>query len=630
MYILRLNVVRDRAAGQDGFITSRSSFFAGFLWALTNFIRRNRGLFLFFKSLRFIKQYGIKKAAGEIVTGIRGQEISLETYLFLTKFEKTFQTIMVFPKKFKISIIVDLCNTPEQSLKEMIESVIEQTYGNWELYLADGSDKEHMNVKNICKIYAEKDNRIKYRKLNKNLGISGRLNQAIEMTTGEYIGILDQGDVLHPSVFYEVMRVICGEGADFIYTDEAVFTNNHYISLVRHKPCYAVDTLCSYNYIGHFVVFDKKLTEKAGVFRSEFDGSQDYDLIFRYTDAATRVRHISKLLYFTRNGYKFTASDITKRMEATSAAERTISEYLTKHGKPARVERKIGLQGYYRVIYELTEKPVISIIIPNKNNTTLLRDCISSILEKSTYENYEIIIVENNSLEETLFAFYEELKLYPNVHVVYWKGMGFNYSEICNFGVQHSHGRHLVFMNNDVQIISPDWIEEMLMYSQRRDVGAVGAKLYYLNGSIQHAGMILGLGGVAGHVYHGAPHNTVGYMGKLQIVQNMSAVTAACMMVRRDVFDEAGHFAPEFPASFNDVDLCLKIRKAGYLVVWTPYAEAYHLESKSRGYNTTKERKRKLIQETALFKLRWEKELAEGDPYYNRNFSLDKTDYRLV
>jgi len=622
--------MKDHAAGQGGFLPSKPSFFDGILWALTNFIRRNRGMFLFVNSLRSIKKHGIKKAAGEFVTGIRGQEASLETYVFMTKFEKTFQTIMVFPKKFKISIIADLYNTPEQSLREMIESVMEQTYGNWELCLADGSDKTHANVKHICKNYAEKDNRITYRKFNRSLGISGRLNKAIEMTSGGYIGVLDQGDVLHPSALFEVMRIICTEGADFIYTDEAVFANDHYITLVRHKPCYAVDTLCSYNYIGHFIVFDKKLAEKAGVFRSEFDGSQDYDLVFRYTDAASKVYHISKLLYFSRNGFKYTAPDITRRMEAISAAEKAISSYLTKHGKSARVERKIGLQGFYRVIYELTEKPVVSIIIPNKNNAVLLRDCISSILEKSTYEEYEIIIVENNSSEDAVFAFYEELKMYPNIHVVHWKGRGFNYSEICNFGVQYSHGRQLVFLNNDVQIISPDWIEEMLMYSQRGDVGAVGAKLYYLNGSIQHAGVVLGMGGIAGHVFHGAPHNSVGYMGKLQIVQNMSVVTAACMMIRRDVFDEVGHFAPEFPTSFNDVDLCLKIRKAGYLIVWTPYAEAYHLESRSRGYNITNAKKHKLVQETASFKLRWEKELAAGDPYYNRNFSLDKTDYRLV
>jgi len=622
--------MKDYAAGQDGFIPSRPSFFDGILWALTNFIHRNRGLFLFVNSLRSVKKYGIKKTTREIVAGIRGQETSLETYVFLTKFEKTFQSIMIFPKKLKISIIADLYNTPEQSLKEMIESVLEQTYGNWELCLADGSDKRHVNVKHICKNYTEKDSRIKYRKFNRNLGISGRLNKAIEMASGEYMGILDAGDVLHPSALYEVMIAICRENADFIYTDEAVFANNHFITLRRHKPCYAVDTLCSYNYIGHFIVFDKKLAEKAGVFRSEFDGSQDYDLIFRYTDAASRIYHISKLLYFSRNGFKYTSPDVARRMEAISAAEKTISSYLTKHGKPALVERKIGLQGFYRVIYELTEMPMVSIIIPNKDNTTLLRDCISSILEKTTYEKYELIIVENNSSEGAVFALYEELKMYANIRVVYWKGTGFNYSEICNFGVDHSHGRHLVFMNNDVQIISPGWIEEMLMYSQRSDVGVVGAKLYYLNGSIQHAGVILGLGGIAGHVYRGALHNAIGYMGKLQIVQNMSVVTAACMMVRRDVFDEAGRFAAEFPTSFNDVDLCLKIRKAGYLIVWTPYAEAYHLESKSRGYNTTNGKKHRLVHEMALFKLRWEKELAEGDPYYNRNFSLDKNDYRLV
>jgi len=622
--------MRNHTAKQSDILNSKSSFFANSVWNITNFIRRHRSLFLFAKTLRSLKKYGIKKTIMDISTGILGQEASLEKCIFLTKLERVSQTNMIFPKKFKISIITDLYNIQEQSLIEMIESVKKQTYSNWELCITDGSDKNHINVKHICKGYIEKDNRIKYRKLNKNLGISGRLNKAIEMTSGEYIGILDQGDMLHPSALYHVMNVIFNENADFIYTDEADFTNDHYITLRRHKPCYAIDTLCSYNYIGHFVVFNKKLTDKAGVFRGEFDGSHDYDLILRYTDAASKICHIPKLLYFSRNGYKYNRSDIKGKIEAILIAEKIISDYLIKHGKPAIVESKIGLHGFYRVYYDLTEEPHVSIIIPNRDNTALLRDCLASVLERTTYENYEIVIVENNSVDESVFAFYEELKRYANIRVIQWKGKEFNFSEICNLGAQHSHGRQLVFMNNDVQIISPNWIEEMLMYSQRGDVGAVGAKLYYLNGSIQHAGMVLRLGEIAGHIYHSAPHNAIGYMGKLQTVQNMSVVTAAFMMVRRDVFDEVGRFAPEFPSSFNDVDLCLKIRRAGYLIVWTPYAEAYHLESRSRGYNTNAERKSELMHDTALFKARWNRELALGDPYYNRNFSLDRADYRFL
>ena len=260
----------------------------------------------------------------------------------------------------------------------------------------------------------------------------------------------------------------------------------------------------------------------------------------------------------------------------------------------------------------------------------MLRSCLASIMEKTTYGNYEIIIVENNSEQERTFAFYEELKRYANISVVYWKGNGFCFSEICNFGAQNAAGAQLLFVNNDVLIITPNWIEEMLMYSQRSDVGLVGCKLYFLNGAVQHAGMVLGLGGsVAGHVYLGAPNEEIGFMAKLQIVQNMSAVTAACMMIKRPVFEEVGYFTQEFCDSFNDVDLCLKIRSAGYLVVWTPYAEAYHLESKSRGYNIVSGKKRRLLEETALFNKKWGAVLAAGDPYYNRKFLLERADYRL-
>jgi GT2 family glycosyltransferase len=425
------------------------------------------------------------------------------------------------------------------------------------------------------------------------------------------------------------MKAICHKGAEFIYTDEAVFSPDRTIILKHHKPDYAFDTLCSCNYISRFTVFSKKLTDAAGMFRSEFDGSHDYDLILRYTDAASHVCHISKLLYFRRSHDRANEPRFNNEPYAVWSAEKAIGEYLKKRGFAAKVEKKFGFPGFYRVNYTLTEKPMVSIIIPNKDNISLLRNCLSSIIEKTSYENYEIIIVENNSTKEATFAYYEELKRYPGISVVNWVGKGFNYSELCNFGARHATGTQLLFMNNDVEIITPNWIEEMLMYSQRKDVGVVGMKLYFLNGSVQHAGVVLGMGGIASHVYLGMPYTEMGFMAKLHIVQNMSAVTAACMLMRKSVFEEVGLFAPEFCSSYNDIDLCLKARKAGYLIVWTPYAEAYHLESKSRGYSTTSGQKRKLSQETALFKAKWKEVLAQGDPYYNRNFSIEKADYSV-
>jgi len=588
-----------------------------------NFIRSHGVLYNLAKNLRSIKRNGFKGIFKLFSANGRRRLSSLESEILITEAERSSQESVVFPKKITISLITPLYNTPEQSLREMIGSVRAQTYGNWELCLTDSGDEGRESVKFISECCVQ-DARIKYRKLDKDMGVSASSNKAIEMASGEYIGILNQHDVLHPSALYEVMKAICNEDADFIYTDEAAFSGDRTVILKHHKPDYAVDTLRSCNYISHFTVFHRNFIDRAGAFRSEFDGSQEYDLILRYTDIASRICHIPKLLYFQGSREKSGTPD--NETCAVSVAEKAIKEHLEKRGISARVENRPNLSGLYRVRYELTERPMVSIIIPNKDNVSLLRNCISSIIEKTTYDNYEIIIVENNSKKDATFAYYEELKRLTNVHVVYWEGKGFNYSEVNNLGAQHASGKQLVFLNNDIKIITPDWIEEMLMYSQRSDVGVVGIKMYFLNGAIQHAGMIMGLGVGAGHIFLGSPHDALGYMARLQIVQNMSAVTAACIMIRRSVFEEAGLFDPEFHDSFNDLDLCLKIRKAGYLIVWTPYAEAYHVESKSRGYNTTSKRMRLSAHEAALFKARWENELAMGDPYYNCNLALDRAD----
>jgi len=591
------------------------------LWMLINFVRRNRGIYRIARVLRSIVRNGIREIPKMITARKRGRLSSLKVETRLSKSERLAQENTVFPKQIKISITVPLCNTPERFLREMIESVMAQTYGNWELCLADGSDGEHTDVGSVCAYYAQEDGRIKYRKYKEDPCISVISNSAIEMSCGEFIGILDHDDVLHPSALYEAMKAICHENADFIYTDEATLSSYRTVTMKHYKPDYAIDTLCSCNYIGRFTIFSRKLVTKAGVFRKQFNGSYDYDLILRYTGAASKVYHIQKLLYFRRTR--------KKKFHDVFSGEKAVREHLKTRGIAARVENKFGLPGFYRVIYELTEKPKVSIIIPNKDSIPLLRNCLASIMEKSTYADYEIIIVENNSTKESTFEYYEYIQRHPNILVVRWEGEGFNYSEICNFGVKFASGKHLVFLNNDVMIITPSWIEEMLMYSQRSDVGMVGIKLYFLNGSVQHAGMILGLGGVAGHIYLGAPYDDIGFMAKLQIVQNMSAVTAACVMIRKSVFEEVGLFTPEFYDSFNDVDLCLKIRSAGYLIVWTPYAEAYHLESKSRGYYSASRKKRKIARETAFFKSKWGKVLASGDPYYNCNLSLDRADYSI-
>jgi len=587
-----------------------------------NFIRSHGGLYHLAKNLRSIKRNGINEIVKLVSSKKKKRLSSLESETLLTEGERLSQEGEAFPKQAKISIITPLFNTQEQPLREMIGSVMAQTYGNWELCLAGSSDEGHESAGFISEICAQ-DARIKYRKLDKDFGVSENSNKAMEMASGDYIGMLDQNDILHPSALYEVMKAICNEDADFVYTDEADFSCDRVVSLKRHKPDFAIDTLRSCNYIGHFTVFHRNLLERAGKFRSAFDGSQDYDLILRYTDIATKVCHIPKLLYFQRERDK---PGMPEETGAVSAAEKALKEHLEKRGVSARVEGKKEFPGLYRVRYELTERPMVSIIIPNRDKAPLLRKCISSITEKTTYDNYEIIVVENNSTKDATFAYYEELKRHTNIRIVNWEGKGFNYSEVNNLGARNAKGKQLVFMNNDIMIITPDWIEEMLMYSQRSDVGVVGIKMYFPNGAIQHAGVVLGLGKVAGHIYLGAPHDAPGYMSKLQIVQDMSAVTAACFMIKRPVFEEAGLFDPEFHDSFNDLDLCLKVRKAGYLIVWTPYAEVYHAESKSRGYNTTLKRLRLSDREADFFKAKWGNELARGDPYYNCNLTLERAD----
>jgi glycosyltransferase involved in cell wall biosynthesis len=577
-------------------------------------------LHLIKKIIPSIKKNGIKITLKKIFN-YRKRLSLLKNAIALSEFEKLTQKNTVFPKQIKISIITPLYNTPIKFLKEMIDSVIVQTYGNWELCLADGSDEKHENVMHICQKYSQIDGRIKYKKLEKNFGISENSNKAIEMSSGDYIGIFDHDDLLHPSALYDVMNVICYDDADFIYTDEATFSNNRIINFKHHKPDYAVDTLRSSNYICHFSVFSRKLLDLAGTFRSEYNGSQDHDLILRYTNIATKIIHIPKLLYFWRIHDSSVTYDISKKIYAITAGKNTVKDNLSCSGFSVHVENAIENSCFFRVMYELTEKPLVSIIISNKDSVSLLRVCISSLIEKTTYDSYEIIIVDNNSIEETTFSFYEELKTYTNIYIITSKCKDFNYSELNNFGFQYAKGKQLIFLNNDIEIITPNWIEEMLMYSQRNDVGAVGSKLYYTDNTVQHAGIILGLGGVAGYIFTGESRNFEGYMGRLQVVQNLSAVTSACVMVKRSVFEKAGCFSPEFHISLTEVDLCLKIRNCGYLIVWTPFVEAYHHVSKTQEYPETNE--------ISMFKKKWSKELTAGDPYYNCNFSLKRVDYSL-
>lgn len=559
----------------------------------------------------------------------RQEYTALTNTPLFTEEELEAQRTEVFPRSIKFSIVVPLYNTPEKFLHEMIRSVIDQTYADWELCMADGSDEAHGNVERICRQYMRKDLRIKYQRLEENLGISGNTNACLEMATGDYIGLFDHDDLLHPAALHEVMRAICEQDADFIYTDENTFHEKPEDAFCPHfKPDYAPDTLRSYNYICHFTVFSRELLDEVGNFRREFDGSQDYDMVLRLTEKASKIVHIPEILYFWRAHSGSTAGDISAKPYTMDAARRALGEHLDRVGLVGEVEDS-SIPSTYRIKYTISGCPKVSIVIPNMDHADTLRTCISSILEKTTYENFEIVIIENNSRKEETFAYYDELKTDPRIQIVTWEGK-FNYSAINNFGVREAAtGEYILLLNNDIEVITPDWLQEMLMFAQRSDVGAVGAMLYYPDDTIQHAGVILGIGGVAGHAHKNFPRGDFGYMSRATIAQDLSVVTAACVMLPRTVWDEVGGLDETFEVAFNDVDLCMRIRKAGYLIVWTPYAELYHYESKSRGAEDTPEKKKRFEGEVRRFQARWKSELAAGDPYYNPNLTLVREDFSV-
>ena len=559
----------------------------------------------------------------------RQEYTALTNTPLFTEEELEAQRTEVFPRSIKFSVVVPLYNTPEKFLHEMIRSVIDQTYADWELCMADGSDEAHGNVERICRQYMRKDLRIKYQRLEENLGISGNTNACLEMATGDYIGLFDHDDLLHPAALHEVMRAICEQDADFIYTDENTFHEKPEDAFCPHfKPDYAPDTLRSYNYICHFTVFSRELLDEVGNFRREFDGSQDYDMVLRLTEKASKIVHIPEILYFWRAHSGSTAGDISAKPYTMDAARRALGEHLDRVGLVGEVEDS-SIPSTYRIKYTISGCPKVSIVIPNMDHADTLRTCISSILEKTTYENFEIVIIENNSRKEETFAYYDELKTDPRIQIVTWEGK-FNYSAINNFGVREAAtGEYILLLNNDIEVITPDWLQEMLMFAQRSDVGAVGAMLYYPDDTIQHAGVILGIGGVAGHAHKNFPRGDFGYMSRATIAQDLSVVTAACVMLPRTVWDEVGGLDETFEVAFNDVDLCMRIRKAGYLIVWTPYAELYHYESKSRGAEDTPEKKKRFEGEVRRFQARWKSELAAGDPYYNPNLTLVREDFSV-
>lgn len=524
-----------------------------------------------------------------------------------------------------ISIVIPLYCTPIPYLKELIGSVCAQSYENWQLCLADGSTDEKAG-EFIAKQYG-RDRRILYRKLDKNGGISLNTNEAVTMAEGEYLMLCDHDDTLEPDALYEIAKAINGQpGADVIYTDEDKISmdGKHYFD-PHFKSDFNLFRLRENNYICHIFAVKRELADRVGYLRPEFDGAQDYDFILRCCEQAEEIVHIPRVLYHWRCHMDSTAADPTSKMYAYEAGRNAVREHYQRMGTDARVEMT-DRPGWYRSYIKIQGTPMISVIIPNKDHIDDLELCLFSLTKKTTWRNYEILVIENNSENPETFEYYKKLPgRYPKVRVLTWEGE-FNYSAINNFAAGEARGEYLIFLNNDVEILTPQWMEEMLQLCQQENVAAAGAKLYYPDGTIQHAGVVLGLGGIAGHIMCRASGDDPGYFGRTVSVQETSAVTAACMMVRKTEFDAAGGFDETFQVALNDIDLCMKFRRAGRKIVFTPYAELYHYESKSRGLEDTPEKKQRFERESARFKEKWREQLEKGDPYYNPNLSVTEGD----
>lgn len=582
----------------------------------------------------YYQQFGISATAMRAVEKLTGREESvynewLEKHsASAAELEK--QKAHKFDFSPKISIVVPLYKTPKKYLIEMIESVRKQSYENWELCLSDGSG-EDSPIRNILKKYEKKDSRIRVVYNRHQLQISENTNEALKITTGDFIAFTDHDDTLEPNALYECVCLLNEEpDTEIIYTDEDKVDMNGRGNFEPHfKPEFNPDMLYSDNYICHLFVVKRNIYEKVGMLNSEFDGSQDYDFVLRCVETSSKIRHIPKILYHWRAHKNSTAGNSGCKTYAYDAAIRAIQAHYDRMGIPAKVAMT-ERTGVYRSKYTVQGNPMVSVIIPNKDHVKELEKCISSLKDKNTYENLEIIIVENNSEEEETFVFYKELeKNDSRVKVVFWEEKEFNYSAINNFGVKHASGEYLLFLNNDIEFIAKGTIEELLGPCQRKDVGAVGARLYYEDGTLQHAGVIIGLGGIAGHPFYGFPSEDVGYFGRIVIAQDYSAVTAACMMMKKSVFEQAGGFDEQLAVAYNDVDLCLKVGEAGYRIVYNPFAELYHYESKTRGYEDTKEKEDRFLAERAIFRKRWEKILRDGDPNYSPNLTLREANFGL-
>ena len=522
------------------------------------------------------------------------------------------------------SIVTATFNVSPEIFKKTFDSVTSQTYGNWEWCLVDGSD--NADIKKFVKGLSGCDKRIKFKSLENNFGIARNLNEACDMVKGDYFVFLDHDDLLRPFSLFEVATSLNKKAADFIYSDEDKVAADEECFDPFFKPDWSPHLLTSFNYINHLTVISSDLFKKVGGLRAGFDGAQDYDLYLRSTRQAKNILHIPKVLYSWRKTKGSTAAGFFEKSYAQASGKKALESYLKENKIHGSIE-ETPYPGIYRLRRKLLKEPAVSIIIPTQDKKDYLEKCIDSIL-RSSYRNFEIVIVNHQSKETETLNYLKLLSKNPKIRVLNFEGP-FNYSAINNFAVSETKASYLLFLNNDTQVLNSDWLESMLEIMQDEKVGVVAPKLLFPNGTVQNFGVVVGLGGIAGSVLQGCPKEHPGYWGNLVSIRDVSAVSAAAMLVKRETFEQVGGFDENLKIAFNDIDLCLKVREKGFYIVVTPYAEAYHCESVTRGHEYSGERLKIFKQEISYFAKKWKKVLEAGDPFYNRNLSLVYPDYRI-
>lgn len=553
---------------------------------------------------------------------------SVERFRGCTVEERKKQQSTIFTKKIVFSIVVPLYNTPEQFLREMIESVQNQTYKHWELCMADGSSEEYKNVEEICREYMGKDCRIKYKKLEENKGISENTNECLTMAEGDYIALFDHDDLLHESALYYYMVEIEQRNADFLYCDELVFENTlDTIRSFHFKPVYAIDNLRANNYICHFTVFHRALLDKVGGFRKEFDGSQDHDMILRLTEQAKVIVHVPHVLYFWRCHPNSVASDINSKTYAINAGRRAVESHLERVGyKTATVENSKDFGVIYKVNYDISKNPLVSIFIRNRDENPQLTRCVDAILEKTQYANYEIVIIQEGCTSNKENRSYEKYSNDDRVRVVYQE-VFMSKPELYNGVVAEGVGEYLVFISNNLEVVNEEWLEELLMYALRSDVGVVGGKVLSERGNIRHAGIVLGMGSdrIGWRTHYDCEADNFGYMGRLLYAHNMTAVSGGCIMVGKEKFEQVGGFSMEYGRTLYDIDLCLRLYSEGFLNVWTPFSILCENSKRRSARDYCDYDKEDIV----VFRDKWHQMIESGDKLYNSNLSLRYTDFRI-